>query len=180
MLSARKRVVALALCVVAAGAVGGVIAAQSDGGGATASASDDGKADVVDSPDESLQACADSWNDGNANKESVASISTAAQAENPTAYVHVGFSSVFPDKCMITVANPSTMYAQQYLQGAEANGLWPPPGPGRSTTSTARPSRGTRAWPRTARSSSCDRGPDRPHLKSDRGLLSTSQGRGSR
>ncbi|GDY74131.1 hypothetical protein SAVCW2_23960 [Streptomyces avermitilis] len=122
MLSARKRVVALALCVVAAGAVGGVIAAQSDGGGATASASDDGKADVVDSPDESLQACADSWNDGNANKESVASISTAAQAENPTAYVHVGFSSVFPDKCMITVANPSTMYAQQYLQGG--GGEW--------------------------------------------------------
>ncbi|BAC73206.1 MULTISPECIES: hypothetical protein [Streptomyces] len=76
----------------------------------------------MDSPDESLQACADSWNDGNANKESVASISTAAQAENPTAYVHVGFSSVFPDKCMITVANPSTMYAQQYLQGG--GGEW--------------------------------------------------------
>jgi hypothetical protein len=73
--------------------------------------------------DDPLQACADSWNEGNTNKASVASIATAAQAENPTAYVHVGFSSVFPDRCMITVGNPSTMYAQQYLQ--ESGTAWP-------------------------------------------------------
>ncbi|WP_406468074.1 hypothetical protein OH738_10895 [Streptomyces hirsutus] len=115
-LSVRKRAVALALGVVAAGAVGGVIAAQSDEEDASTSASEDDKADVADSVEEPLQACADSWNDGNENKGSVASMATAAQAENPTAYVRVGFSSVFPDRCMITVANPSTMYAQQYLQ----------------------------------------------------------------
>ncbi|MFE6627328.1 hypothetical protein ACFVNB_08790 [Streptomyces rochei] len=70
----------------------------------------------MDSPDESIKACVNSWNGGNVNKANVASIATAAQAENPTAYVHVGFSSVFPDRCLITVANPSTMYAQQYVQ----------------------------------------------------------------
>ena len=70
--------------------------------------------------DEALQACADSWNSGNPNKENVASISTAAQqSENPEAYVNVAFSEVFPDRCMITVANPSTMYAQQYVQESE-------------------------------------------------------------
>ncbi|MFD0210792.1 hypothetical protein ACFVH9_17065 [Streptomyces hirsutus] len=122
-MSARKKLAAIALCVAAAGAVGGVIAAQSGGEDASASASDDGKADVVDSVDEPLQVCADSWNDGNTNKGSVASMATAAQAENPTAYVHVGFSSVFPDRCMITVANPSTMYAQQYVQGGGTD--WP-------------------------------------------------------
>ncbi|GAQ61421.1 MULTISPECIES: hypothetical protein [Streptomyces] len=46
-----------------------------------------------------------------------------AQAESPTAYIHVGFSSVFPDSCLITVANPSTMYAQQYVQ--ESLTGWP-------------------------------------------------------
>jgi hypothetical protein len=123
-MSVRKKVVALALGVVAVGAVGGVIAAQSSGADVSASASDDANADdAEDSVDESLQVCADSWNDGNTNKVSVASIATAAQAENPTAYVHVGFSSVFPDRCMITVANPSTMYAQQYVQ--ESGTAWP-------------------------------------------------------
>jgi hypothetical protein len=87
-LSARQRGVALALCIVAVGVVGGVIAAQSDGEGASASASDDGKADLVDSVDEPLQACADSWNDGNENKANVASIATVAQAENPTVHDH--------------------------------------------------------------------------------------------
>ncbi|MFJ4517437.1 hypothetical protein [Streptomyces sp. NPDC088816] len=122
-MSVRKKVASIALCVVIAGAVGGVIAAQSGGERVSASGSEDGKADGVDSVDESLQACANSWNNGNANKASVASISTAAQAENPTAYVHVGFSSVFPDRCLITVGDPSTMYAQQYLQGGGTD--WP-------------------------------------------------------
>ncbi|AMW13297.1 hypothetical protein A4E84_29670 [Streptomyces qaidamensis] len=116
-MSGRKKLAAIALCVAAAGAVGGAIAAQSGGEDASASVSEDGKADVVESAEEPLQACAESWNDGNTNKANVASMATAAQAENPTAYVHVGFSSVFPDRCLITVANPSTMYAQQYLQG---------------------------------------------------------------
>ncbi|MFE2433359.1 hypothetical protein [Streptomyces sp. NPDC059409] len=119
----RKKVLALALGVVAVGAVGGVIAAQSDGGDAPTSVSGDDKAEVVDPEDESLQACVSSWNGSNTNKASVASIATAAQAENPTAYVHVGFSSVFPDRCLITVANPSTMYAQQYVQESES--AWP-------------------------------------------------------
>ncbi|MBQ0968483.1 hypothetical protein KBY91_34290 [Streptomyces sp. RK23] len=119
----RKKVLALALGVVAVGAVGGVIAAQSDGGDAPTSVSGDDKAEVVDPEDEALQECVSSWNGSNTNKASVASIATAAQAENPTAYVHIGFSSVFPDRCLITVANPSTMYAQQYVQ--EGVSAWP-------------------------------------------------------
>ncbi|WP_432043769.1 hypothetical protein [Streptomyces cadmiisoli] len=111
----------LILCVAAVGAGGGVIAAHSKGEEAPVSASEDTAVDAVDPVDESLQVCADSWNDGNMNKQSVASISMAAQTENPTAYVHVGFSSVFPDRCMITVANPSTLFAQQYLQEGGAS-----------------------------------------------------------
>ena len=80
----------------------------------------------MDPVDDALQACADSWNGGNPNKASVASLATVAQAENPTAYVHVGFSSVFPDRCLIMVANPYTMYAQQYLQGGGAEWSFAP------------------------------------------------------
>ncbi|WP_432131237.1 hypothetical protein [Streptomyces tendae] len=122
-MSTRKKVLALALSVVAVGAVGGVIAAQSGGGDAPTSVSGGDRAEVVAPEDESLKACVSSWNGSNTNKASVASIATAAQAENPTAYVHVGFSSVFPDRCLITVANPSTMYAQQYVQKSAS--AWP-------------------------------------------------------
>ncbi|MBL1104963.1 hypothetical protein JK361_10215 [Streptomyces sp. 5-8] len=123
VMSPRKKAAAIALGVVAAGAVGSLVAVQAGSEGTAASASGDGKVDVMGSESESLQACADSWNDGNANKSNVASIATAAQDESPTAYVHVGFSSVFPDRCLITVANPSTMYAQQYVQ--EGGAAWP-------------------------------------------------------
>lgn len=119
-MSGRKKLAAGALCVAAAGAVGGAVAAQSGEEGDLASAPEDTETDLVDPVDDALQACADSWNGDNPNKASVASLATVAQAENPTSYVHVGFSSVFPDRCLITVANPSTMYAQQYLQGGGA------------------------------------------------------------
>ncbi|MFG2380541.1 hypothetical protein [Streptomyces avermitilis] len=89
----------------------------------TESASPSTTSDPETSENDALQACADSWNDHNENKGNIASIATAAQAENPTAYIHVGFSSVFPDRCLITVANPSTMYAQQYLQDGPTG--WP-------------------------------------------------------
>ncbi|MFE0451576.1 hypothetical protein ACFW2D_09845 [Streptomyces sp. NPDC058914] len=111
----------LTLCVAAVGAGGGVIAAQSKGEETSVSASEDAGVDAVDPVDESLQACADIWNNGNTNKESVASFSMVAQTENPTAYVHVGFSELFRDRCMITVANPSTLLAQQYLQDGGAS-----------------------------------------------------------
>ncbi|WP_216586863.1 hypothetical protein [Streptomyces brasiliscabiei] len=106
------------MCVALSGAGIAVTAAQTHTEGASASVSSEPK----ETENDALQACADSWNDGNQNKSNVASISTAAQAENPTAYVHVGFNSAFPDRCMITVANPSTMYAQQYVQ--ENAGAW--------------------------------------------------------
>ncbi|MET9510739.1 hypothetical protein ABZX62_20155 [Streptomyces flavidovirens] len=116
-MSARKRAAAIALCVVVAGAGVTVVAAQSSGGGTSTPASDDSGSDFADTADEAGQECTDSWNESNENKASVASIATAAQqSENATAYVNVGFSEVFPDRCMITVANPSTLYAQQYLQ----------------------------------------------------------------
>lgn len=117
-MSVRKRVAAVALCVAAVATGVGIYAAQHDEGRDSAPVASGPEDSAIDA----FQACANSWNDGNSNKRNVASISTAVQAENPTGYVHVGFSSVFPDRCMITVANPSTMYAQQYVQ--ENGGAW--------------------------------------------------------
>ncbi|MFJ3665094.1 hypothetical protein ACIPSE_01420 [Streptomyces sp. NPDC090106] len=118
-MSTRKKVAVVALAAVLVGAAVWIGAAQSVDVEVQNSASAEPEVTV----DDGLQACADSWNDNNSNKTSVASITTAAQAENPTAYVHVGFSSAFPDRCMITVGNPSTLYAQQYLQGGGSE--WP-------------------------------------------------------
>lgn len=109
----------MALCVALCGAGLTVSAAQS--GSEEASASASGAPEETES--DVIQACANSWNDHNGNRRNIASIATAAQADNPTAYIHVGFSSVFPDRCLITVANPSTMYAQQYVQEGPTG--WP-------------------------------------------------------
>jgi hypothetical protein len=70
-----------------------------------------------------LQTCITSWNRNNASKETVGRLATvAARSNNPTAYTTVGFSDLFPDRCMITVANTTTMTAQQYVQ--ESGGTW--------------------------------------------------------
>lgn len=107
----------MVLCIAAVSAVAGVVALQSNEGDVAPSVADDSGEEGAGTVDEAIQGCVDSWNDGNRNKGSVASIATAAQqTENPTAYVNVGSSAVFPDRCMITVANSSTLYAQQYLQ----------------------------------------------------------------
>ncbi|MFD8685389.1 hypothetical protein [Streptomyces sp. NPDC059651] len=112
--SVRRRAAVVALgIVVAAGAYVAFSAAQSDQEDVQASTSED----LSNGADEAVQGCADSWNENNPHKENVASIATAAQQSGtPTAYVNVGFSDLFPDRCMVTVANPSTLYAQQYLQ----------------------------------------------------------------
>ncbi|MFD9920675.1 hypothetical protein ACFWXR_14475 [[Kitasatospora] papulosa] len=99
--------------VVAAGAYGAFSAVQGDREGVQDVASDD----LANTAEDPAQGCAVSWNEGNENKGNVASIATAAQQSgSPTAYVNVGLSDLFPDRCMVTVANPSTLYAQQYLQ----------------------------------------------------------------
>ncbi|CAM5396504.1 hypothetical protein SCYAM73S_03548 [Streptomyces cyaneofuscatus] len=118
-MSMRKRVSLVALCMALAGA--GIAVSTAQGG--TESASSSTTSDPETTESDAVQACADSWNNHNGNKGNIASIATAAQGENPTAYVHVGFSSVFPDRCLIAVANPSTLYAQQYLQDGPTG--WP-------------------------------------------------------
>jgi hypothetical protein len=90
--------------------------------GSDNAASDDDSNASAQSPDPTAD-CVASWNTSNTNKASVAAIDTAAQSgADPTAYVNVGFSTLFPDRCLITIANPSTMYAQQYLQ--DTGGRW--------------------------------------------------------
>ncbi|MEU6181143.1 hypothetical protein [Streptomyces coeruleorubidus] len=118
-MSARQKIVIIGLCVIVAGGGVSAIVVQSNGDDASTAASDgdsDTLGDKAVEPDP-LQVCADSWNDKNENKASVASVATAAQqSQSPTAYVNVGSSAVFPDLCMITVANPATQLAQQYTQ----------------------------------------------------------------
>lgn len=99
--------------VVAAGAYGAFSAAQGDQDGVQAATSDN----LANTAEDPAQGCADSWNENNPHKGNVASIATAAQQSgSPSAYVNVGFSDLFPDRCMVTIAHPSTLYAQQYLQ----------------------------------------------------------------
>ncbi|MET7582440.1 hypothetical protein [Streptomyces microflavus] len=118
-MSTLTRVSLVALCVALGGSGFAISAAQSD--------TEDANASVSSEPEETesdaLQACADSWNDYNGNRRNIASIATVAQFDNPTAYTNVGFSSVFRDRCLIRVANPSTMYAQQYVQESPTG--WP-------------------------------------------------------
>ncbi|MEU1366631.1 hypothetical protein ABZ454_10900 [Streptomyces sp. NPDC005803] len=104
MWSKRKRVAVIAVgAVVAVGACGVITAAQGGEERVEASTSEG----LTNGADEAVRGCADSWNKDNANKGNVASIATAAQqSENATAYVNVGFSDLFPDRCMMTVANP--------------------------------------------------------------------------
>ncbi|MFI6606829.1 hypothetical protein [Streptomyces sp. NPDC050507] len=115
--SVRKRAAAIVGSVVVASGVYGVIAAAQGGDERVDVSAAEDLANGADEAGEAVQGCADSWNENNPHKGNVASIATAAQQSGtPTAYVNVGFSDLFPDRCMVTVANPSTLYAQQYLQ----------------------------------------------------------------
>lgn len=107
--------------------VGAVIASGTAAGIALTVSHDDTGTD--DSPTTSQAAsdphkkCVTSWNTDNPGKETVAGLGTVGtQSDNATAYVNVSFSKLFPDRCLITVANPTTMTAQQYVQ--EATGTW--------------------------------------------------------
>jgi hypothetical protein len=68
-------------------------------------------------------ACIRSWNSLNQNRQEIAGLATVGQTSaNPTAYVNVAYSELFPDRCLITVANSATLYAQQYMQ--DTGGGW--------------------------------------------------------
>ncbi|WP_405459662.1 hypothetical protein OG786_20845 [Streptomyces sp. NBC_00101] len=122
-MSTRRRIGAIVLCTALVGGACVAVAAVQGHSEVASSTSDDSGGDLADTADDAVQGCANSWNERNQNKGNVASIATAAQqSEDPTAYVSVGFSDLFPDRCMITIANPSTLYAQQYLQ--EAGSAW--------------------------------------------------------
>ncbi|MGW3764265.1 hypothetical protein [Streptomyces sp. NPDC005131] len=113
----RKLVIAaIVVAVLAAGGVGFAITRQSDGGNDSSEDSASTSGVPADQPDP-LGSCIASWNKNNTNKANVGSVQTAAQTSSkPTAYVNVGASDMFPDRCMITVANPSTMIAEQFVQ----------------------------------------------------------------
>ncbi|MFI8894721.1 hypothetical protein [Streptomyces paradoxus] len=121
--ASRKRAIALVAGVILAG--GAVFAITQFTGGddadnSTAVANDGG---VGPNPH---QPCVDSWNQRNTNRASVGQITTAAQTgSNGTAYVTVGANSTFPDRCMITVASVSTMFALQYVHTGDSWGLAP-------------------------------------------------------
>ncbi|WP_328626066.1 hypothetical protein OHA88_16215 [Streptomyces sp. NBC_00353] len=109
-------IAAIVVAVLAAGGVGFAITHQSDGGNDSSEDNADGSGVPANQPD-LLGTCIASWNKNNMNKAGVGSVQTAAQTSaKPTAYVHVGANEMFPDRCMITVANPSTMIAEQFVQ----------------------------------------------------------------
>ncbi|MFF3558992.1 hypothetical protein ACFYXS_02970 [Streptomyces sp. NPDC002574] len=122
-MSARKKMALAALCAIVLGAGGAVVNAQVSKGDMAVVAPKESGESVTNMASHALQGCADSWNLGNDNKASVGSIATAAQnAGSASAYVNVAFSAAFPDLCMITVANPATSSAQQYVQ--EPGNAW--------------------------------------------------------
>ncbi|GAA3498898.1 hypothetical protein GCM10019016_060010 [Streptomyces prasinosporus] len=112
--ASRKRGIALVAGVILAG--GAVFAithftGDDDADTSTAVAND---GEVAPNPH---QPCVDSWNQHNTNRASIGQMTTTAQTgSSGTAYVHVGANSTFPDRCMITVASASTLFAMQYLQ----------------------------------------------------------------
>lgn len=112
-----RRVLLIIGCAIAA--IAAVIAAN-------AGTSDDNtSSDAVpaDTQNDTLTQCVTSWNTANENKVTIAGIALAGQnTPDPHADVHVDLSSLFPDKCLITVANSATLTAQQYLQ--ESGGTW--------------------------------------------------------
>lgn len=61
-------------------------------------------------------AVADCMSKWNASTDAVKNIWTPV-AESAEVYAAVGFSAAFPDKCMVTIAVPSTGLAGQFLEG---------------------------------------------------------------
>jgi hypothetical protein len=110
----RGRRILIGAALGAGAAVGAILAVTSG----TSSGTDDSRPHASRiAPDPAaaspVEKCVISWNENNSNKASIGSMNTLG---SPTAYVNVSFSSLFPDRCLITVANPSNMYAQQYME----------------------------------------------------------------
>ncbi|MGW1799193.1 hypothetical protein ACWCQN_25290 [Streptomyces sp. NPDC001984] len=117
--SDRNKIIAAIVCAVIAGGI--TYAVNTRGGDAsadtTADTSSDTPASTEDPAFKAQQQCAVSWNLHNPDRTNVGSLITSAQSsDTPTGYANVGFSTMFPDRCMITMANPATMIAMQYIQ----------------------------------------------------------------
>jgi hypothetical protein len=111
----------LGACAIAGAAVGLTLALHTGSNGKA-----DSKApSTVATPNQTyeqgptpLDSCIDSWNQNNSSKETAAQLSGTATMTSPSynSYVNVGTSSLFPDRCLITVANASNMYTVQFLE----------------------------------------------------------------
>jgi hypothetical protein len=124
-----KLVAAAVLCAVITGGI--FIATRSQGGdnSTTVGTSESTDYPTTDPGTDSVAACAGRWNSLNDNKQNIGALATVGETgENPTAYVTIGSSSLFPDRCMITLANPATMSAWQYIEdpgsGWSGNPSW--------------------------------------------------------
>ncbi|MGW0631784.1 hypothetical protein [Streptomyces sp. NPDC002758] len=115
----------MALVLAMAGAAAAVRAATTETDGTDTSGTT--ATDSTDSTDDyaqALQACSVSWNLHSPTKQPAGEIATSLQnQDNAYGYATVGFSATFPDRCMITIANPQIMSAVQYMQ--DGRDSWP-------------------------------------------------------
>ncbi|MFB7311680.1 hypothetical protein [Streptomyces sp. NPDC056192] len=116
----RKLVIAaIVVAVLAAGGVGLAMTHQSDGGNDSSEDNASTSGVPADQPQPEL-ACIASWNKYNEEKASVGLMETSGMTSpKPSAYVNASYSATFPDLCMITVANPANMIAQQYVEDSK-------------------------------------------------------------
>ncbi|MFF8946032.1 hypothetical protein ACF1A5_27965 [Streptomyces sp. NPDC014864] len=114
----------MALVLAVAGVAAAVRAAttETDGTDTSGTTATD-SADSTDDYAQALQACAVSWNLHSPIKESAGEVATTLQKPDATGYATVGFNASFPDRCMVTVANPQIMSAEQYIQ--DGRDSWP-------------------------------------------------------
>lgn len=84
----------------------------SEGNSVAQAPSDAGGHPVAESPEPDLQRCVNLWNNSSANAGPRSSLS-ALEAS----YISITTSEVYPDKCLITAANPEINLSAQFLEG---------------------------------------------------------------
>jgi hypothetical protein len=84
----------------------------------------DGGPSLTDLENESTRRCIALWNGrlNQADRETVANLDYSTE-DAPLYYVSVGPSATFPDKCLFTVASPTTNRAFQFVEGAEGSNI---------------------------------------------------------
>jgi hypothetical protein len=93
-------------------------------GGASTSRAADGGPSLADLETDFANHCIALWNgrSNQADRETVANLDYSTE-EAPLYYVSVGPSATFPDKCLVTVASPSSNRAYQFVEGAQGSNV---------------------------------------------------------